>query len=188
MPRTDPAFWITLLAACSLLAAAPALAVPISYEVQSGLGYSRLDASDKTEYLGKVHGELTLDYDAGADTFTFLSSTVWLDSTLYTLSITDGLLHGDGEGTLDFDLTGSGQFAQSGTLVFHGGVPVCCGPDGPNYATANYIRLYGASIGVPDAPPITLNFAAGVPMPEPSAALVFLTGVLFVRRAIVRGV
>ena len=89
---------------------------------------------------------------------------------------------------MDFDLVGAGEFAQSATFFFQGGAPVCCGPDGPNYARVDRIHLYSIS----DSPtaPVQIDFAApsggSSPMPEPSAAVVFAAGALFVHSAIRR--
>lgn len=177
-------------AAC-LFVAAPALALPITYQVESGIGFSRIDATDKTGYLGDLHGEITLDYQAGTDTFSFLSSTVWLDSKEYLFEITGGLIHGDGAGSLDFDLVGLPEFAQTSSFFFQGGDPVCCGPDGPNYANTGEIKLYGSSPGtLGGASPVNINMTAtstsASPMPEPSAALTFAAGALLVSGAVRR--
>ena len=191
MPRFRPALWFTLLAACLLLAAAPALAVPITYQVVSGIGFSQLDPADKSGYIGDVYGDLTMDHDASTDTFSFVSSTVWLDSTEYLFTITGGFMHADGGGTLDFDLIGVGEYAQTASFYFQGGAPVCCGPNGPNFATTNQIKLFGSSVPGPSGfIPVNINMTANVggapAMPEPSAALVFGIGALFVRTAIRR--
>lgn len=63
--------------------------------------------------IGSLSGTLTLDYN-GIDSYSFLASTVSLVSATYSFSITGGLLHTDGGGSLDFVLSGAGPYAQSG--------------------------------------------------------------------------
>ena len=197
IPRI-PAF---LAMATLLLVASPALALPISFVIESGseggFGFSSLHDSDDNSpmsgsTLGALSGTLVLDYD-GVDTYTFVSSTVALTSATYTFAITGGALQTDGTGYLDFDLTGAGPYAQSSSLLFTGGTPVCCGATGPNRIDPTELRLWGAS-DVPISggdPSLAKRIgadlgAAAAPVPEPSAALVFATGMLVVQQAIRR--
>jgi hypothetical protein len=192
---------LSLSAAVLLLAASPALAVSISFDLQQGsqggFGYSSLhDADDSSPMsgpsLGSLSGTLVLDYD-GVDTYSFVSSTVVLASATYSFALTGGELMSDGGGYLGFDLTGAGPYAHSGSLLFTGGAPVCCGVDGPNRIDPTELRLWGASdIRVSGgnsslAKRIGMDLgAASNPVPEPSAALAFVTGLLVVQRAVRR--
>ena len=186
-----------LLAGACLLLASPALAVPIVFQLESGVeagfGFSSLhDADDSTPMsgasLGSLSGTLTLDYD-GIDTYSFISSTVSLASSSYRFELTGGELHSDGGGFLDFVLAGAGPYAQTASIVFSGGAPVCCGADGPNRVSPDELRLWGAS-NIPtsggvrgEAKRIGMDLGAS-PVPEPSAALVFAVGALMMQRAV----
>ncbi len=196
MPRTLRAF---LTAAAALLFAAPALAIPITYEVQQGVengfGFSGLhDADDSTPMsgasLGDLYGTLTLDWDAGTNNYSFVSSTVWLDSKTYTFEIVGGVVNGSGSGFLSFVLEGDGPFAQEGEIAYSAGT-VCCSPSGPNYVDPTQLRLWGAvdippSAGV-DGVPRRFGMDLGASMiPEPSAAIVFALGSLVFHRAVRR--
>jgi hypothetical protein len=185
-------------AACFLLAS-PAVAVPIVFQIESGtadgFGFSSLhDADDNSPMsgasLGSLSGTLTLDYD-GADTYSFLASSVTLASAIYVFEITGGVLQSDGAGFLDFALTGAGPFAHTGSILYTGGTPVCCGADGPNWVTPTALRLWGASniapsgdvAGVPKRIGMDLGGSAS-PVPEPSAALLFGAGMVVLRGAL----
>jgi hypothetical protein len=185
-----PTLLASLIAAISLLAAGPALAVPITYQVDSGIGYSQLNAASKVDHVGSIYGDITMDYDASADTFTVLTSNVWLDSPDYLFDITGGVLHGDGAGYLDFTMVGTGEYAQTASFTFIGGPPICCGVGGPNYATVPQFNLWGSSSGANPigATPVAITIVgnSASPMPEPSAALVFGVGLLFVQSAVRR--
>jgi len=186
----NPAARLLLLAGTCLLVAAPAFALPITYEVESGIGYSGLGAADKSLHLGNLFGEITLDYDADGDAFSFLHSSVWLDSKEYSFEIVDFELRGDGAGRMDFSLVGTGEYAQAGSFFFQGGEPVCCGPDGPNYGTPARLRLFGVGNAGDEskASPVEIDFVArsASPMPEPSAAVVFAAGALLCHGALRR--
>jgi len=187
----------TLAISALLFAASPALAMSITYQIESGtesgFGFSGLhDADDSSPMsgssLGSLKGSLVLDYDAGLGTYDFVSSTVSLNSTDYTFALTGGQLSSDGGGALDFDLMGAGPYAQTGSIVFAGGAPVCCGVDGPNRIDPTEFRLWGASdIQVSSvtggAKRIGMDLGGAAPVPEPSAALVFAAGLLVARGA-----
>ena len=197
MPRAGSALLFT---AAALLLAGPALAVPITYELQQGVengfGFSGLhDADDSTPMsgasLGDLYGSLTLDWDAGTNNYVFESSTVWLDSNEYTFEIVGGVLQASGSGFLSFVLAGAGAFAQEGEIVFTGGSPVCCGPGGPNYVGPTELRLWGA-VDIPASGGVAgetkrfgMDLAANA-IPEPSAAIVFALGTLVFRAGLRR--
>lgn len=185
-------------AALSLALAGPAAALKLVYTIDQGadhgFGYSSLhDADDDTpmsgSILGHLNGDLVLDYDAGADLYTFVSSSVVLSGAAYSFELTGGQIAGDGGGRLDFTLRGAGPFAQATSFLFAGGPPVCCGPAGPNYVNETQLRLWGASDvpisgGLPGAPR-RLGMDLGgnarpLPVPEPSSAATFAVGALLV--------
>ena len=188
---------LILATTACLILASPALAVPIVFELQSGVengfGFSGLhDADDSSpmsgSHIGSLSGDLTLDYD-GVDTYSFLASTVSLASATYSFTITGGTLHTDGSGFLDFVLAGAGPYAQVASIVFAGGAPVCCGADGPNRVSPTELRLWGASNIAPSggvagvSKRIGMDLGAAAPVPEPSAALLFAVGALVMRGA-----
>ena len=199
MHATRFSILIALAISTFLMVASPALAMPISYELQSGseggFGFSSLhDADDSTPMsgasLGSLSGTLVLDYD-GIDTFTFVSSSVTLASADYAFALNGGQLMSDGGGFLSFELTGAGPYAQSGAIIFSGGAPVCCGVDGPNRIDPTELRLWGASNGPISGgdPKLAKRFGmdlggSAAPIPEPSAALVFGVGLLVVQRSV----
>jgi hypothetical protein len=192
---------LTLATTALLLLASPALAVPIVFELQSGVehgfGFSSLhDADDSTPMsgsnIGSLSGTLTLNYD-GVDSYSFVASTVSLASATYNFNITGGLLHTDGGGSLDFVLSGAGPYAQSASIVFAGGAPVCCGVNGPNRVSPTELRLWGASDipvsggvqGLSKRIGMDLGAAAN-PVPEPNSALLFAVGALVLRGGLQR--
>ena len=193
-------FKAVLAGAACLFLASPALAVPIVFDLESGseggFRFSGLhDADDSSPMsgasLGSLSGTLTLDYD-GVDTYSLLASTVSLASATYSFEITGGELHTDGSGHLDFNLTGAGAFAQTASIVFTGGAPVCCGAEGPNRVSPTELRLWGASNipvsdGIAGSPKrIGMDLGASSAVPEPTAALVFAVGALVVRSGVRR--
>jgi hypothetical protein len=192
---------LTLATTALLLLASPALAVPIVFELQSGVehgfGFSSLhDADDSTPMsgsnIGSLSGTLTLNYD-GVDSYSFVASTVSLASATYNFNITGGLLHTDGGGSLDFVLSGAGPYAQAASIVFAGGAPVCCGVNGPNRVSPTELRLWGASDipvsggvqGLSKRIGMDLGAAAN-PVPEPNSALLFAVGALVLRGGLQR--
>ena len=179
------------------LSISPASAELIRFTLEQGsdgrFGYSSIhDADDSTPMsgplVGALSGTLDFDYDAGTDVYTVVGSTVAIDpASGYQFAILGGSIQGNGIGSLDFELTGAGRFAQTSTILFDGPDPVCCGAGGPNFMTNGVMRLWGASTLAQGDGRIGIDLGgSGAPVPEPSAALVFALGLLVASRSAAR--
>jgi hypothetical protein len=191
---------INILATAGLMTfASAASATSIAYQIGSGAAsgfeFSHL-MSEEGEVFGTLSGELVLDHDVVAGTFSFVSSSVTLDSEYYDFAITGGSFDDVGRGRLDFSLvaltqSAPGGFGQVNELRFRGGDPRCCGTDGPNWVTPEGLRLLGYSS--PGEGERTIAMALGgsasaagsggiAAVPEPASGLVFAIGVLVLGR------
>ena len=153
----------------------------------AGFGYSVLhDSNDDTPmsgyHVGWLSGDLIFDYDAAADHYSLIRSTVLSDGGI-DFNIVGGELYGDGGGWFDYTLSGAPQFAAAARIIFQGGAAICCGPTGPNYIDDQDLRLWGASDVGEGNGRIGVDLGAiSVPLPEPSSALLFMVGGLVLRR------
>ena len=188
---------LTLLLAGLIFVASNAHGAVIRYTLEQGVdggfGYSSVhDADDSTPMSGPIVGTLSgtmdFDYNAGTDLYTLVASDVIIDpASGYGFSFLGGSIQGNGIGSLDFELTGAGPFAQTSTILFAGPAPVCCGAGGPNFMTNGTMRLWGASTVPQGQGRIGVDLGgSGAPVPEPSAALVFGLGLLLASRRIRR--
>lgn len=179
--------------------ASAASATSIVYRIDSGeasgFEFSHL-MSEEGEIFGTLSGELVLDHDALAGTFSFVSSSVVLDSEYYDFAITGGSFDDVGRGHLDFSLaplvqSAPGHFNQANQLRFRGGDPHCCGTDGPNWVTPDALRLLGYSSPGEGERKIAIALGGSAhalgsgglaAVPEPASGLVFAIGALVLGR------